>query len=159
MKFLLLDMKQAVDDARALGLQHLAENRLNQYVQRYDALMIQGNKEHPMPGKQKGKRGAVKKSKSKNLADRFVNHKEGIIQFAKNFTIPFGNNIAEQAIRMMKLKQKISGCFRSKAGATVFATIRSYIDTMRKNGYDIMDAIALAMNGKPIIPLVPAYSP
>lgn len=159
MKVLLLDMKQGVDDARALGLQHLTETRQNHYVQRYDALMIQGNKEHPMPEKQIGKRGAVKKSKSKNLVDRFVNHKEGIIGFIKNFTIPFGNNIAEQAVRMMKLKQKISGCFRSKAGATVFATIRSYIDTMRKNGYDIMDAIALAISGYPIIPFIPGYSP
>lgn len=159
MKVLLLDMKQSVDDARALGLQNLTQTQQDQYVQRYDALMAQGNEEHPMPEKQIGKRGAVKKSKSKNLVDRFVNHKEGIIAFVKDFTIPFGNNVAEQAVRMMKLKQKISGCFRSKAGATVFATIRSYIDTMRKNGYDIMDALALAISGKPIIPFIPAYSP
>jgi len=76
----------------------------------------------------------------------------------KTFTIPFGNNVAEQAIRMMKLKQKISGCFRNKAGAIIFDTIRNYIDTMRKNGYSIMDAIGLAINGKPIIPFMPAYS-
>ena len=159
MKALLLAMKQGVDEARALGLQSLTETQHNQYMQRYDTLMVQGNEEHPMPEKQIGKRGAVKKSKSKNLLDRFVKHKEGIIQFVKDFTIPFGNNIAEQAIRMMKLKQKISGCFRSKDGAIVFATIRSYIDTMRKNGYGIMDAITLAIKRKPIIPFLPAYSP
>jgi len=120
--------------------------------------MVQGSQEHPLPEKEIGKRGAVKKSKSKNLVDRFIKHKEGIIEFIKTFTIPFGNNVAEQAIRMMKLKQKMSGCFRSKAGAIVFATIRSYIDTMRKNGYGIMDAIQLEINGKPIIPFMPAYS-
>ncbi|HET7117427.1 MAG TPA: transposase, partial [Hanamia sp.] len=74
----------------------------------------------------------------------------------RNFSIPFDNNLAEQAIRMMKVKQKISGCFRSKDGASSFAIIRSYIDTMRKNGYSIMDAIGLAMSGKPIIPFHPA---
>lgn len=158
MKTLLLDMKQGVDDAIALDLPNLTEAQQNKYLQRYDSLIAQGNIEHPLPQKEAGKRGAVKKSKSKNLLDRFAKHKDDITQFIKNFAVPFGNNIAEQAVRMMKLKQKISGCFRSKEGAVIFATIRSYIDTMRKNGYGIMDALALAINGKPIIPFMPAYS-
>jgi transposase len=66
--------------------------------------------------------------------------------------VPFGNNLAEQAIRMIKVKQKISGCFRSKEGASCFAIIRSYIDTMRKNGFCIIHAIGQAIAGTPILP-------
>lgn len=158
MKALLLDMKHSVDDSLTLGLQSLTEDQQTKYLQHFDTLIAQGNIEHPLPQKQIGKRGAVKKCKSRNLLERFAKHKDGITQFIKDFAVPFGNNLAEQSIRMMKLKQKISGCFRSKAGATVFATIRSYIDTMRKNGFDIMDALDLAIKGKSIIPFIPAYS-
>ena len=91
--------------------------------------------------KQKGKRGAVKRTKTQNLLQRFGNYKESIFSFARDFTIPFGNNLAEQAIRMMKVKQKISGCFRSEQGANTFAIIRSYISTMQKQGKPILDAL------------------
>lgn len=92
------------------------------------------------------------------MLERFKNHREDIIRFIRDFRVPFGNNLAEQAVRMMKVKQKISGCFRSKEGATSFATIRSYIDTMRKNGFSIMDAIGQAIAGKPIFPIPPTYT-
>jgi transposase len=81
---------------------------------------------------------------------RFAEHKDQILAFTKDFLIPFGNNIAEQAIRMMKVKQKISGCFRSKEGAHDFATIRSYISTMKKQGVSIIQALAAAMQGTPL---------
>jgi len=92
----------------------------------------------------------VKKSKTQNLLERFRVHCEDIVRFIKDFRVPFANNVAEQAIRMMKVKQKVSGCFRSKEGATCFATIRSYIDTMRKQCHSILGAISQAIAGKPI---------
>lgn len=73
-----------------------------------------------MPEKQPGQRGVVKKSKTQNLLERFNKHQEDIIRFIRDFRVPFGNNLAEQAIRMMKVKQKISGCFRSKEGGKEF---------------------------------------
>lgn len=69
------------------------------------------------------------------MLERFINCKDQILNFATNFLVPFGNNIAEQAIRMMKVKQKISGCFRSEQGARDFADTRSYIATAKNKAY------------------------
>jgi transposase len=82
--------------------------------------------------------------------DRFVNFKSGVLAFILDFSIPFGNNLAEQSIRMMKVKQKISGCFRSEQGAKDFADTRSYIATMQKQGYSIFQALENAISGNAI---------
>lgn len=158
MKALLLEMKDITDNSKAQGLQSVDEQQQQQLTAKYDLLVQAGYLQHPIAEKQPGKRGTVKKSKTQNLLVRFKNHREDIIRFIKDFRVPFGNNLAEQAVRMMKVKQKISGCFRSKEGATGFATIRSYIDTMRKNGFSIMDAIGQAIAGKPIFPIPASYT-
>ena len=158
MKALLLQMKEIVDKSKEQGLQSLDEQLQQQLTEKYNLLIKDGYLQHPLPEKQPGQRGAAKKSKTQNLLERFKNHREDIIRFIRDFRIPFGNNLAEQAIRMMKVKQKISGCFRSKEGASSFAIIRSYIDTMRKNGFSIMDAIGQAIAGNPIIPIPPIYT-
>ena len=158
MKALLLEMKDITDNSKEQGLQSLDEQQQQQLTAKYDLLVEAGYLQHPLTEKQPGKRGAVKKSKTQNLLQRFKNHREDIIRFIRDFRIPFGNNLAEQAVRMMKVKQKISGCFRSKEGAISFATIRSYIDTMRKNGFSIMDAIGQAIAGNPILPIPATYT-
>lgn len=158
MKALLLEMKDITDNSKAQGLQSLDEQQQQQLTAKYDLLVQEGYLQHPVAEKQPGKRGVVKKSKTQNLLKRFKNHREDIIRFIRDFSIPFGNNVAEQAVRMMKVKQKISGCFRSKEGATSFATIRSYIDTMCKNGFSIMDAIGQAIAGNPILPIPDNYT-
>jgi transposase len=133
-------------DVRATSL---SKGQLKYWSKKYDDLMKVGLRMHPIPKKQKGKRGVAKKSKTQNMLERFINYKEQILTFAKNFLIPFGNNLAEQAIRMMKVKQKVSGCFRSKQGAKDFADIRSYIATAKKQGIPIMQALNGAIKGRP----------
>lgn len=97
------------------------------------------------------KRGRIKKTKSLKLLETFIDRKEQILRFVHNKNVPFDNNLAERDIRMVKLKQKISGCFRTSNGAQVFCRIRSYISTIRKQGYPVLDAIEMAIGGKPIV--------
>jgi transposase len=78
-----------------------------------------------------------------NLAIRMRDRKAEVLRFIHDLSIPFTNNLAEQAMRMMKVKAKISGCFRSLAGAKRFATLRGFIDTARKRGWSIIEALAL----------------
>lgn len=148
-KQLLHDLYKKVTIAKDVGITGLTNGQLNYWSKKYDTLMKEGLNMHPNPTKQKGKRGVAKKSKTQNMLKRFIDYKESILTFAKDFLIPFGNNLAEQAIRMMKLKQKISGCFRSKKGAKDFADIRSYIATAKKQEIPIMQALAVAIQGHP----------
>jgi transposase len=161
MKSLLLEMKQQVDHCKEQGLATLPLPQRQELEAKYHRLIKRGYQQHPLPQKEAGKRGVVKKSKTQNLLERFALHCQDVVRFIKDFRVPFGNNVAEQAIRMMKVKQKISGCFRSKEGANCFATIRSYIDTMRKQGHSIIEAISQAIAGKPLSlsPALQAYIP
>jgi transposase len=149
---LLVDLYEQVATARHTDASatSLSEGQLQYWYTKYDDLMTQGLQLHPLAEKQQGKRGVVKKSKTQNMLMRFIEHKEEILAFAKNFLIPFTNNIAEQAIRMMKVKQKISGCFRSEQGAKDFADIRSYLATAKKQGISIIKALSAAMQGMPL---------
>lgn len=147
---LLLDLHKKVEIAKEANTTSLRKGQLQYWYKKYDDIMAEGLRLHPLPKKQEGKRGAVKKSKTQNMLMRFIKHKEEILTFANNFLIPFTNNIAEQAIRMMKVKQKISGCFRSEQGAKNFADIRSYIATAKKQGLSIIKALSAALQGRPI---------
>jgi transposase len=149
-KQMLFDLHAKVMIAKDAGASALSIGQLQYWSRKYDDLVSEGMRLHPVAGKQKGKRGVVKKSKTQNMIARFAEHKNQILAFARNFLIPFGNNIAEQAIRMMKVKQKISGCFRSEQGAHDFATIRSYISTMKKQGVSIIQALAAAIKSAPL---------
>ena len=101
------------------------------------------------------KRGRKKKPDSLRLLETFLNRKDQILKFFVKEYVPFDNNLAERDLRMIKLKQKISGCFRTKTGAKTFCRIRSYISTLRKQGYNVLDSIQLAIEGNPInFPLI-----
>ena len=83
-----------------------------------------------------------------NLLRRLREHRDDVLRFLSDPEVPFTNNIAEQAVRMPKVKQKISGCFRTFDGAAAFCTIRSYLETLRKQGVDLLHALIQSFQGE-----------
>jgi transposase len=129
----------------------IPEQDRQHYEQDYDRLLAQGQAANP-PLLPSGKRGRPKHSPAQNLLERFRTYKEAILAFWRDKTVPFDNNQAERDLRMMKLQQKISGCFRTPAGADTFCLIRSYLSTARKQGVSVLDALSAALHASPFIP-------
>jgi transposase len=100
----------------------------------------------------KGKRGRKKRTLEQNMLNRLKERRKEILRYMHDLSIPFDNNQAERDIRMVKLKQKISGCFRSRLGAKIFCRIRSYLSTCRKQNVNLLQALEDAIIGKPFIP-------
>jgi len=98
------------------------------------------------------RRGRRKQSKARNLLDRFRDYSDGILTFMRDFAIPFDNNQSERDLRMMKLRQKISGTFRSFQSFVNFCRICSYVSTARKNKVSTLDALQRVFLGSPFIP-------
>jgi transposase len=128
---------------------------LHEWHQQYRRVLQEGRMVNPpitsMPNAPK-KRGRKKQTKAQNLLDRLEKHENWILAFLHDFQIPFTNNQAEQDARMIKVKQKISGSFRTFEGAKLFTTIRSYISTARKQGRSVFQDLKSAIVGNPFIP-------
>ena len=148
---LLLAIKAAVeqlpDEAVALPTDSLAA-----YSQQYDQLLAQGFAANPQPPQPTGKRGRKKQTPPKNLLDRLQTYKAETLAFMYDRRVPFDNNLAERDVRMIKVKQKVSGSFRTLSGAETFCSIRSYISTVRKQGLNVIQQIYNAFDGHPFVP-------
>jgi transposase len=150
---LLLDGKAAVARARAEGRTHLDPLEVADWKARYAALLAEGYQANPPdPPPETGKKGRRKQSAARNLLDRLCTHQDAVLRFLDDFSVPFDNSLAERDIRMVKVQQKISGCFRSPAGAVAFCRIRGYLSTLRKQGLAVLTALEQALVGHPVSP-------
>lgn len=158
MKKCLVEIKEDIDKAKEKNKQSLKPITIEAFEQRYDTILEEGLKMYPLDKEiEEGTRKRKKQSKGKNLLDRLRKYKKETLAFMYDFAIPFDNNLVERDIRMMKVKQKISGCFRSEEGARFFCRIRGYISTLKKQRQSVIDALTFVFKGKSLIPIRVEY--
>jgi transposase len=151
LKELLRAIKQAVDAARGHGLTALSAEVKRGFEARYATLLAAGCAANPPP-EPTGKRGRPKRGKAGSLLERLREHQEATLAFMGDFAVPFDNNQAERDLRMTKVRQKISGCFRTATGAERLCRIRGYLSTLRKQGMPVLAALRGVLAGSPPLP-------
>ena len=134
---LLLAAEQACKAARQADTA-LQSSQLEAFASQYRALVQEGQAQNLPAAKVPGQRGRAKQSGAFNLLRRLLEPEQEVLRFMRDLGVPFTNNLAERAIRMPKVRQTISGCFRALPGAQNFCTIRSYLDTARKQGFGML---------------------
>jgi len=152
LKALLCEMKTVADATRAAGLAHIAPALQTAMRSRYHTLLAAGLAANPPPERRPRQRGRSKQSAARNLLERLLVGEHQVLAFLDDLTIPFDNNQAERDVRMFKVQQKVSGGFRSQAGADAFARLRSYVSTLRKQGGKLLDALRSTFAGPLIYP-------
>jgi transposase len=160
MKTLLLEIKAAVDKARESGSKRLPPRQKQRWLREYDGFIEQAE---TLYGTLQRKRGRAKKAQvmesairaaGRKLTCRLSEKQEEILLFMRDFTVPFDNNQAERDLRMLKVKQKISGCFRTYKGTEEWCRLRSYVSTMKKQGQGVMETIRSVYAGTTILPVL-----
>jgi len=140
LKELLLDMKQATVEAREQGKLWLDPLEVLAWEARFLDLLAEGDRLHPRAVAPPGRRGRCKQSPARNLLDRLRKPQQAVLAFLEDLRVDFDNNLAERDLRMVKVQQKVSGCFRSEAFAQAFSRIRGYVSTLRKQGMPLLSA-------------------
>ena len=148
MKRLLLD---ACHEVAKRDEKRLSESEYKAVQKRYRTILTQGERElPPIPPRQKGQRGKVAKSDAHNLWERMKKYEKAVLRFAKHPDVAFTNNRAERDLRMSKVKQKVSGCFRTRKYAEAYCRISSYLQSMANQGYNPLVAIQIALAGRAV---------
>lgn len=142
---LLLELRDAVEQAGGA----LPTDQARRWRTRYRTIIGRGNTEcpEPVPDGTAPRRGRPKRSKSRNLLERLRDHEDDVLRFMEDPLVPFTNNQGERDLRMTKVQQKVSGCFRSTEGAEAFCRIRSYLLTCQKNEVEPGKALTAVFNG------------
>jgi transposase len=138
--------------ARAAGFAALPGPMVLDIQTRYDAILDVAKARNPAREPTPGSRRRVRQSPAHNLIKRLSEKRDAVRRFVTDLRVPFDNNQAERDVRMPKLKQKVSGCFRSDQGIAHFADIRSYLSTLRKQSADIFKSLVLTFQGSPPMP-------
>ncbi len=153
MKDLLLDIKATVDQTQAEGRSSLDPLEVQDWKTQYGAVLAEGYQANPPdPPATSRKKRRRKQSAARNLLDRLATHQDAVLAFLDNFAVPFDNSQAERDLRMVKVQQKVSGCFRSLVGAVAFCRIRGYLSTLRKQSMPLLTALEQALVGHPLLP-------
>jgi len=158
MKALLLEIKVAVDNARESGRKKLAPCRKAEFLRKYDESIEAATKLYGTLQRKKGRTKQPPAAESpiraagRKLACRLDVKRADILRFMQDFSVPFDNNQSERDLRMLKVKQKISGCFRTGVGAVEFCRLRSYVATIKKQGLGVMETITSVFAGTTIMP-------
>lgn len=154
MHVLLTTINKKTHKAKMKGKTAFPMHKVKQFTQYYDDICKGALVYYPPPDTTTKKaRGRTAQAKGKNLLDRFIKYKEEVLRFCTDFTVPFTNNLAERDLRMIKVKEKISGTFASFKGAEIFARIRGYISTVKKNNRSVLEELNNVLRGKPYIPV------
>jgi transposase len=161
MKELLQAVYACVEEARGSGDTALDATMLQTAVEEYDRIVAAGWAANPLSANTEAAtegttRGRKKRSPAQNMLVRLERYREETLAFMRDFSVPFDNNQAERDQRMMKVQQKISGCFRSDGGAEAFSRIRSYISTARKQAQPVLTALENVFRGHPYVPYLSA---
>ena len=134
----------------------LSAEKVDGFERRYDEILDKAAKANPIPDRKPGQRGKTPKGKVRSLIDRLRDHKNEVLAFLTNSQIPFTNNLAEQSVRMAKVKGKVSGCLRTVSGANDFAAIMSFIGSVKKHDINVLSAVRAAFSGNAYGVLFPA---
>lgn len=142
---LLIEIKEAVEAARNRSEIALEGELHKDSLASYDALTAQA--EEAVRGSPEQKSAGLTTGK---LLNRFIKNKTEVLRFMTDFAVPFDNNGSERDLRMLKLQQKIAGCFRTTEGVQTFCRVRSYLSSARKQGRSLLTALESALKSKPI---------
>ncbi|MBC7824166.1 MAG: transposase [Candidatus Parcubacteria bacterium] len=150
-----IEIKAQVEQAQSEGQAALSSETLQDFEQRYHTLVtteLAANPSTEVLTETPRPNGRVKQSPAKNLLDRLHRHQSHVLAFMHDFRVPFDDNQAERDLRMMKLKQKISGGFRSETGAQIFCRIRGYPIHTQKARSRLLEALRQTFSGCPLMP-------
>jgi transposase len=151
---LLTNMNIAVHKAKDSNKKELSKAQIQKFTKNYEKITKSAENYYPPPdNRTKKTKGRPKQEKGKNLLDRLSNYQNETLRFLNDFRVPFTNNLAERDLRMIKVKEKISGSFASFKGGEIFCRVRSYISTLKKNNISVLQGLSDALNGKAYLPI------